>query len=354
MPVIDDSIYNSPNPLPSGNQPQAWNKYADMMFNTVKQNTLNAGNQIPANQSMQYATKPPPPAPNQPKAPLPGKNGFTPTTAPYGMDQTNPGVQEQYWNQNQNLWTKGAFQGPGQGEQFWNQVQGNFNKSNQDLTPQFNAYYDRARNQAAGAANQQAAARGVYGSSQALNNVGNVIGDIEGQRAKASTDFMFNNAANQRANLGQYADMAFGAQGMTNNRNAMDLNALNSGYQAAGQAQNQRNNRIQGQFDNTFRQQQALLGYLGGQYDTMLGQDQDLYSQANGSAPAATAAGVAASNARRAQNSQDLANGMAVAGMAAGGPAGAKAGAAAGGALGSSGGSYAPGQYTPTSNYWSY
>ena len=296
----------SSNPLPNAPQPQAWNKYADMMYK---------GASNFANTMAQKAKAPQQPAPTTPQqlqgnqappAALPGKNGYTPTTAPYGMDQTNPGVQEQYWNQNQNLWTKGAFQGPGQGEQFWNQVQGNFNKANQDLTPQFNAYYDQARNQAAGEANKQAASRGVYGSSQALNNVGNVIADVEGQRAKASTDFMFGNAANQRQNLGQYADIAFGAQGMGNNRQAMDLNALNSGYQAAGAAQNQRNNRIQGQFDNTFRQQQALTGYMGGQYDQLLGQDANIYSQATGAGTAATAEAVSASNNRRAQNSQDL------------------------------------------------
>lgn len=251
--------------------------------------------------------------------PLPGKNGYTPTTAPYGMDQSNPGVQEQYWNQNQNLWNKGMSAGPGQGEQFWNQVQGTFNKTNQDLTPQFNKFYDQASAKATGEANKQAAARGVYGSSQALNNVGNIAADIEGQRAKASTDFMFGNAANQTQNLSQMGNLAFGAQGMANNRNAMDLSALNSGYQAAGQAQNQRDSRIQNQFNNTSTMTGMYLPFLQSQYGNMMDTDLGLVTGAQEAKVAATANDVANQQNHRQQNSNDFNNGAAVYGAFSGG-----------------------------------
>lgn len=230
--------------------------------------------------------------------PLPGQNGYTPTTAPYGMDQSNPGVQEQYWNQNQNLWNKGMSGGPGQGEQFWNQVQGNFNKASQDLSPQFNKYYDNARNTAVGEQNKQSAARGVYGSSQALNGVGNVISDVEGQRAKASTDFMFQNAANQNQALNNYGNMAFGAQNQSNNRNSLNLSMLNSGFAASGQAQNQRGNRIQGALDNGYRQQQSALDFMQGQYNGLFDADQGIYTGATQGGPAVTGAAVNASDKR--------------------------------------------------------
>lgn len=252
----------------------------------------------------------------------PNQNGYTPTTAPHGMDQSNPGVNQQFWNQNQNLWTKGAFQPPGQGQQFWNQVQGGFNKGAQDLTPQFNQYYDQARDSATGEANKQAAARGVYGSSQALNNVGNIAANVEGQRAKASTDFMFGNAANQRANLGQYGDLAFGAEGLGNQQRGLDLQGLNSAFSASNTAENNRSNQIQGQFDNAFRQQQAALGFLGQGYDAAIGNDASIYGGATNAGPAATGYALNQQAQNRSQNSQDFSNILGLYGAATGGGGG--------------------------------
>src|SRR5687767_14740201 len=107
-----------PSPLPSGTV----NNYANMFHGLVQGNAMNGSNtakgktnQHPQANGGVSAGQPINAAPDMP---TPGANGYTPTTAPYGMDQTNPGVQEQFWNQNQNLWTKGAFQGPGKGEQF--------------------------------------------------------------------------------------------------------------------------------------------------------------------------------------------------------------------------------------------
>lgn len=243
--------------------------------------------------------------------PTPGKNGYTPTTAPYGMDQSNPGVQEQFWNQNQNLWLKGAFQGPGQGEQFWNQVQGNFNTNN-NLQPQFDAAYDRSRDKAVGAANQQAAARGVYGSSAALNNVGNVIGDFESNRAKAATDFALANAANQRANLGQYGNLAFQAQdaGMANR--AFDLGALGQAYGAAGSAQDARRARTQDAFGNTAAMAGMYMPFLQNNYDQLLGTDMSLVTGATQAGPAATAQALAQQSNNRQQISQDFSNALGI------------------------------------------
>lgn len=301
---------NKTTAVPSSAPP--WMSYVNQVNNGIMgglKNQSEAGNkqsaQTPSNpgQSAQQGLRPL-------QTPMPGKNGYTPTNAPHGMDMSNPGVQEQFWNQNQKLWTNGAFQGPGQGEQFWNQVQGNFNKASQDLTPQFNAYYDQARDSAVGAANQQAAARGAYGSSKALNNVGNVIADVEGQRAKASTDFMFQNANNQRAALGQFGDLAFGAQGMGNNRNAMDLNALNSAYGASGQAQGARGNRIQNQFNNQATMTGMYMPFLQNQYNGMLDTDQGLVTGSNEANIAGATNAVNQQSQNRAQNSQDLSNGL--------------------------------------------
>jgi hypothetical protein len=181
------------------------------------------------------------------------------------------------------------------------------------LTPQFNAYYDNARDSAAGAANQQAASRGVYGSSAALNNVGNVIGDVEAQRAKASTDFMFGNKANQLGALNSYGNIAFGAGREGLGMDNAQLARLNSGFQAAGASENMRNNQMQGMYDNIFRNQALMLPWAQGNYDAMLGGDEANYmgGYEAGVGKASDQAGYARQNQSRVSN--DIANGLSLA-----------------------------------------
>lgn len=63
----------------------------------------------------------------------------------------------------------------------------------------FDPFYDRARQLGVQAYNQDAAGRGVYGSSETLSGVGNVITDIEAQRANRSFDAEMQRAAELRA-----------------------------------------------------------------------------------------------------------------------------------------------------------
>lgn len=200
----------------------------------------------------------PPPLPTAPVQPISlqgGKVSYNPTTAPFGFDQSSPGVGEQFWNNNQGMWfdspsldwvdsllpqfagpqggetwNKDHLDGigaPGAGQQFWNGVQGGYNQMTPaeqraqagyqgpnnaqtafDLTkrgmpgslqPQFDAYYDRMADKAMSNVNTQSAARGVYGSNSALNNSIGAGLDVEAQRAKAATDFSLNDSANQRS-----------------------------------------------------------------------------------------------------------------------------------------------------------
>lgn len=74
----------------------------------------------------------------------------------------------------------------------------------------FDPFYDRARQLATQDYNRQSAGRGVYGSSEALSGVGNVITDIEAQRANRSFDANMQIAQEQRARqelLGNQARM---------------------------------------------------------------------------------------------------------------------------------------------------
>jgi hypothetical protein len=74
----------------------------------------------------------------------------------------------------------------------------------------FDPFYDRARQLATQDYNRQSAGRGVYGSSEALSGVGNVITDIEAQRANRSFDAEMQRAQEQRMRqqlLGEQARM---------------------------------------------------------------------------------------------------------------------------------------------------
>ncbi len=236
----------------------------------------------------EYKGPPVPPAPTTPPPglgpPLPPSNGpifpqdaaqpiafnggyYNPTTAPFGMDVSQPGQREQFWDNNQGLWFQspqldwvdsqlgqfsdpwqseafntdmlGKMGQPGAGQQFWNGISGQFNSMGQGLDngytgpnnaqaafdstqgmlpgsmqPQFDAYYDRMKQKAMSDVNSQSAARGAYGSNAALNNSIGAGIDVEAQRAKAATDFMLADSANQRdwqgllGNQGRNADLS--------------------------------------------------------------------------------------------------------------------------------------------------
>src|SRR4030095_4015786 len=208
--------------------------------------------------------------PAQPISLQGGQVSYNPTTAPYGFDMNTPGVREQFWDRNQNMWfdspsldwvdqqlpqfqdpwfgetfnqqNVGAMGAPGAGQQFWNGISGQYNQMSPaeqklqqgyqgpnnaqiafdttrsqlpgSLQPQFDAYYDRMKQKVMSDVNSQSAARGSYGSNTALNNSIGAGLDIEAQRAKAATDFSLDDSANQRAwfdslgTLGRNADLS--------------------------------------------------------------------------------------------------------------------------------------------------
>lgn len=217
----------------------------------------------------------PPPAPVQPISLQGGQVSYNPTTAPFGMDMSAPGYQQQMWDRNQGMWFESPsldfvdkqlpqfqdpWQGeltntdllstianPGAGQQHWagvsgksntpveNQMAAGYQGGNNALTafnrtgnampgslqPQFDAYYDRMKQKVMSDVNSQSAARGSYGSNASLNNSIGAGLDVEANRAKAATDFSLDDSANQRnwldsyGNQGRAADQtgleAFGA-----------------------------------------------------------------------------------------------------------------------------------------------
>lgn len=203
--------------------------------------------------------------PQDPVQPISFNGGhYNPTTAPYGFDMSQPGAREQFWNNNQGLWLQdpqldwvdkqlpkfedpwageqkvsevmSTIANPGAGQQYWTGVQGEFNTMGNNVTggykgpnnaqeaynmtkgmlpgsfqPQFDAYYDRMKDKVMSDVNSQSAARGAYGSNTALNNTIGAGLDVEAQRAKAATDFMFADSANQRDWQGMLGNQGRGA-----------------------------------------------------------------------------------------------------------------------------------------------
>lgn len=155
--------------------------------------------------------------------------------------QYNAIGQYQGGNQANSQYQQNAASGPMAAQQFYDQVAGSYGSMGQYNDPNlaagqyaqtqqafgdlpianFDPFYDRARQLGVQDYNRQAAGRGVYGSSEALSGVGNVITDIEAQRANRSFDAEMQRAQEQRARqelLGNQARMgdlsslaAFGA-----------------------------------------------------------------------------------------------------------------------------------------------
>lgn len=262
--------------------------------------------------------------------PVPGP-GAQPTYNFQG-DQSKPGAAEnyfadnqgkfgaptatsQYWGQNQ-----GKFGQPGQGDQFWNQAQGMFNTQKpgsnnaQSAFDQFQGsapantdpFYSRAVQQTTNHLNNQAAARGQFNSTGALQTIGDATANLRGQQAQADAQYGLNRGQ-VAGSLGSAADAS--SRGINQNQlgwmqglgslgmglQNSDLQRLMTGMNAAGgvdqtnlaqimggmgaanTAQGALANRGQNYFNNLNQLGGQQAGILGNTYGAMLGNDQKLF-----------------------------------------------------------------------------
>lgn len=136
--------------------------------------------------------------------------GYQGPQAAQGQYQANaasgPNSMQQFNNQAQgDFATRGTYSDPNLAAGQYAQTQQAFG----DLpVAEFDPFYDRARQLGVQSYNQNAAGRGVYGSSESLNGVGNVITDIEAQRANRSFDAEMQRAQEQRMRQGMLGDQA--------------------------------------------------------------------------------------------------------------------------------------------------
>ncbi len=246
---------------------------------------------------------------------------------------SGPMAAQSFYDQNANqLGTKGTYSDQNRSASQYEQTQGAFG----DMPiAEFDPFYDRAVQLGTQNYNRDAAGRGVYGSSEALSGVGNVVTDLRAQQARDSFDAEMRRTQEQRARqelLGQQAQMgdqsslaAFGAnlQGLNtfgnlanqagnqtlqqqnmlgNQARAADqtgLDAFNSNLAGAATYSNINNQMGQLQLDRN-----QLLGSLAGQADQSAQADQGLrISGMNSLAGAAQAADAADTNRYQATTS---------------------------------------------------
>lgn len=192
-----------------------------------------------------------------------GEQGLGQIAGQYGSQGTYTGQ-----NHAQGQYQQNAASGPMAAQQFYDQVGGQYQQLGQYQDPNraagqyeqtqqafgdmpianFDPFYDRARQLATQDYNRQSAGRGVYGSSEALSGVGNVITDIEAQRANRSFDAEMQRAQEQRAR-----QQLLGEQARQGDLSGLGAFAANQqGLQTFGQLANNAGNQT--------LNQQTMLG----------------------------------------------------------------------------------------------
>ena len=260
------------------------------------------------------------------------------TYTPYGNDQTNFGVAEQQWGisgeeyfkpgeaeqwsaENRDVYGRRGEgertssriagrleQGAGDnaGSQYWDKVAGRFNDgSRTNVDPNLGRYYDDAFDRGAGQINRQLAARGQFGSTRGMQQIGDYGAALQADRARneaeyglkrsadelawtrGGADIAFRASDTERAYLTDAASQAQAAQAQQFDRlgqahgqllqdDSFALTSRNSGMIAANNAQDQRDERIQDQADNQLRFAQILAGYGTHATDTALAGDNQI------------------------------------------------------------------------------
>lgn len=167
-----------------------------------------------------------------------------------GLDMMKPGAAEQFYES-----TKDQYTGPSAAEEFWGQSADQFQDPTQGETfaskvdqrfgtgPQLNrdggygAYYDRAKERAVESLDSSLAARGAYGSSVGLGQIGETIADLEADRARTEADYNLRVSDTERAWLDSLSNIQSGA-----GRDRLDR--LSRGTDAARTADVSRDNRL--------------------------------------------------------------------------------------------------------------
>jgi hypothetical protein len=269
-----------------------------------------------------------PAAPSGPYTPGPGLQPGTSQTQFEGLDFTQKGPSEQYFDDNKSVWQSPSFgEVNNQGlasyytdQQNRPQLTNNSSQAYSDYRsqmptiasdPGLGAYFENAKNRAAESVNQTMAARGAYGSSAANDQISRAYTDLEGQRALKEADYNLARLGEQRGWLGLGGQLAGQSDSRSDAASAdeqrwtqllsqlgMDASRLglqrtNAGADAASNAQGAE--RARGR--DYFADQQGMGDRMSELYRSILGpgldNDAALYGQANSGGIAGANAGLA-------------------------------------------------------------
>lgn len=225
---------------------------------------------------------------------VPGQRGGGVSGSPGDFDMRGPGAAEQFFANNLENYQAGP-----QGQT--NYAGDAYQSFLQGSAPNLDPYYENAKRRASEDINQQFASRGAYGSSAALDQLAETATNLNAEQANREGDY-----ALQRyglgGQLGSTADAGMRASG------ADQLNWLNSGQGAAGEAQGARRTRSQDMFNNISNTYGGLAATAGHIYDSTISDDQSLLDAMLGMRTGTAAEGQNQAYRREDQSRQDINN----------------------------------------------
>lgn len=158
-------------------------------------------------------------------------------------------------------------------------------------------YYDRARERQAATLDNQLAARGLSTSSGGVGLISDAMKDLNAEQANREADFSLRSLGEKRAWEGLGGQMAGGADAQSNagsqnelawtqglgslagNADQAGMYRLNSGMNAANQAQQLEQDRWQQLLGNEMAMGDRMSGMMGNAYGDMMNNDQALMEQ---------------------------------------------------------------------------
>ncbi len=235
-----------------------------------------------------------------------GGDPLDPFSAPVAEDffsRFGPGFMEPTATGQFNEAMGGALQQPGMGEQ---QIQGSLGKFNTASASEaqyaralaggsgMDPYYDRARETTMASMDQALAARGAFGSSMGIGQIGSAMASLGAEQANREADFM-QKAAQQAdtqklGRLGMGGELALGGQRAGEQRfktglqgamgaDAMDLAQFSTGQNAALGVQAAKEGRIQDWIGNVMKTSGMGMDMVLGALENSQGADREMLEQ---------------------------------------------------------------------------
>lgn len=235
-----------------------------------------------------------------------GGDPLDPFSAPTGEDffaRFGPGFMEETEASQYNAAMGGALQQPGMGEE---QIRGSLGKFNTASASEqqyaralaggsgMDPYYDRARETTMASMDQALAARGAFGSSMGIGQIGSAMASLGAEQANREADFMQRGAqqadAQKLARLGMGGELALGGQRAGESRfttglqgamgaDTMELAKFSTGANAALAVQAAKEGKIQDWLGNVMKTSGMGMDMVLSALENSQGADREMLEQ---------------------------------------------------------------------------